>query len=51
MHYGSGSGSGSKPGFGSGSHLKCNKKVKNPKREANFLGNNTASDIEKGKTV
>jgi hypothetical protein len=37
-------------GFGPpGSNLKCNSKVKNPKLEANFLGNN-ASNIEKSRT-
>jgi hypothetical protein len=37
MHYGSRSGSGT--GFGSRSNIKCNKSQKDPKREANFLGN------------
>ncbi len=43
MHYGY------RTGFGSGSNIKCNKKVKNQKGEANFLENNAASDIEKAR--
>jgi hypothetical protein len=42
MHSGYGSGT----GFGLGSNIKCNTKVKNLKLEANFLGKNAAFSIE-----
>jgi hypothetical protein len=31
------------------SNIKCNEKVKKSKREASFLGNNAAADIEKAR--
>jgi hypothetical protein len=45
VHYGSGS----RIEFGSGSNIKCNEKVKKSKREASFLWNNAAADIEKAR--
>jgi hypothetical protein len=47
MHYGSGSGSLTR--FGSGSKIKWRKKFKKSNMRACFLGNNTASHIEKAR--
>jgi hypothetical protein len=51
MRYGSRfvSGSGSGAGFGSKSNIKSKKSKKNQKLEANFLGNNVASDNKKAR--
>jgi hypothetical protein len=43
------SGSSSGTEFGPGSNIKCNTKSKNPKLEANFLGNNASSSTEKAR--
>jgi hypothetical protein len=36
-------------GFGPGTNTKCNTKVENKKLEANFLGDNAVSNIEKAR--
>jgi hypothetical protein len=45
MHSGSRYGS----GYGPGSNMKCNRKVKSQKLEANFLGKNAAYSSEKAR--